>query len=281
MPRLERLVDRALARAWPDQARVRVCGSPIFVVGAPRSGTSMMQHALRAHSRLWGSAESDFLGPLIHSLQDIYERSCRRGPLNWLVRESVSLTEFTGAIGVGVNALYTARSAGKRWVEQTPEYTLFLPQLAEIFPGAMFVFMLRDGRDVAHSLRHFVHPLDHAEACRTWVRWTRAGMEFAASEHGDRLRVVRYAEAVRDPRAELSRVLAFVGERYEEGCAQVIERGPINSSFTTPAVPGRPRWSDWSEDELTEFDGIAGSLLVELGFEADSSWLASPTGQPG
>ena len=69
--------------------------------------------------------------------------------------EDVSREEFLASVGMGINALITSRSGGRRWIDHTPLYTLIVDTLAEVFPGASFIHILRDGREVVHSMLDF------------------------------------------------------------------------------------------------------------------------------
>lgn len=250
---------------------------PVFVLGAPRSGTSMMAHALGQHPELWTGEESDFLTPLLRHARRAWEHGRTRGDLHWLAARGVSWEEFAVWLGMGMNAMYTTRSEGRRWVEQTPQYTLVLPMLADTFPGARFVCMLRDGRSVVHSLAHFVRPVEHEEAARLWARHVRAGLEFASSPRGERLHLARYADVVTDTDAQLARILDFLDlEPHDAPAAFISQREPINSSFAGESArdKARPRWSDWTRDQRESFHAVAGELLIELGFERDASWIA-------
>jgi hypothetical protein len=250
---------------------------PVFVLGAPRSGTSMMAHALGQHPDLWTGEESDFLAPLLRQAEQAWQHGRTRGDLHWLAAGGVSWEEFAAWLGVGMNAMYTSRSDGRRWVEQTPQYTFILPLLADVFPGARFVYMLRDGRSVVHSLRHFVRPVEHEKAARLWARHARAGLDFLDSPHADRLHVARYSTVVTDTGAELARILDFLDLEHDPACAAFItEGGPINSSFEgeSSTDKAQARWGGWTTDERATFHAAAGDLLVRLGFEQDSSWMA-------
>ena len=251
---------------------------PVFVLGAPRSGTSMMAHALGQHPALWTGEESDFLAPLGRAARDAFEHGTRRGSLHWLSAAGVSWEEFAAHLGLGMNALYTTRADGRRWVEQTPAYTVNVELLADLFPGARFVHMLRDGRSVVHSLAHFVRPVPHGEAAALWARFTRAALDFADSPRGDALLIVRYEDVVTDTAAQLDRILGFLDlEPSPDAVAFIAERGPINSSFTgeTSAEKARPRWADWSRTEREVFHAAAGDLLVQLGYEPDGAWVTT------
>lgn len=250
--------------------------APVFVLGAPRSGTSMMAHALGSHPDLWTGEESDFLAPLLREARKAWEGGRTRGDLHWLAAGGVSWEEFAAWLGMGMNAMYTSRSGGRRWVEQTPQYTFVLPLLAAAFPTAQFVYMLRDGRSVVHSLRHFVRPVEHARASDLWARHVRDGLTFKRSDQGHRLHVVRYEQVVRNTEAEVGRILDFLDlPHHHAPVAFIAEDQPINSSFSgeTSHEKARARWADWTKEEREQFHAVAGDLLVELGFADGTGWL--------
>jgi hypothetical protein len=260
---------------------IEVCESPIFVVGAPRSGTSMMQWALRQHPKLWGGQESDYLIPLAAHLREVHDFGSQRGKLHWLSGQKVSLDEFVRFVGLGVNALYTKRAGGRRWVEQTPQYTLHMQQIVKFFPAVAFLFMLRDGRQVVSSLRNFVNPMDHEQACHTWVKFVNEGLSFKRGEHGDSLSIVRYEDVVSRAEETLRAVYDFLGEPFEKKSVEFIETKRINSSFggsTKDALV--PRWLTWTREERRTFDAIAGRLLIELGYASDPSWVEAAPDLP-
>lgn len=279
--RLEQHIGRSTGRTQRDEVSVMgiaVCKDPVFIVGAPRSGTSMMRWAMCQHSGFWGGQESDFLIPLIGALRDVYAFGSTRGRLHWLSGQQVTWPEFLTHIGNGVNSLYMSRSGCRRWIDKSPRYTLHLDEVADMFPGAVFLFMLRDGRQVVESLRHFVNPADHIEACHTWRQFTEAGLAFARSDRGDRMYTVRYPVIVEDTEAEMRRISQFLGVGFEpETVAFIRSRPPINSSFPDrpPAERSHPAWASWSRSERHSFQQIAGDLLIELGFETDSAWIES------
>ncbi len=256
---------------------VEICERPVFVLGAPRSGTSMMQWALRQHPHLWGGQESDYLIPLYKALRDVHEFGSRRERLHWLSGQKVSYEELLRHVGYGINSLYMSRSGGLRWVEQTPQYTLHLDAMRLLFPDAQFLFMLRDGRAVVQSLRKFVNPVEHAEACKIWQRFVEAGRAFAGGPHGDAFRFVSYEGAVRETETELRAVFDFIDEPYEAASTEFITSSrPINSSFSDETSSGQklaPRWAGWTAQERRTFHEIAGETLIEMGFEEDSSWV--------
>jgi hypothetical protein len=256
---------------------------PIFVVGSPRSGTSMMQWALRRHPNLWGGQESDFLAPLVDDLRKAYEFGIRRKGLHWLSGQNVGWPEFMDFVGQGINALYTSRSDGRRWVDQTPQYTIRLEPISLLFPKAQFIVMVRDGRQVVSSLRSFVEPQDIVDGSRTWTEFNEAALHFAARTGNERVIFVRFERIVMHTRSELNRLFDFLGETFsDESLAHIQDRKPMNSSFgvATSAETLTPRWHDWSEDDRATFIAIAGDMLLRLDYERDHSWATAPEPHP-
>lgn len=255
---------------------LQVIDEPVFVLGAPRSGTSMMQWALRDHPNLWGGQESDYLIPLVKALRETHQAGSRRGKLHWLSGQDVSLEEYALHVGYGINSLYTSRSKGLRWVEQTPQYTLHLPAMKLLFPGAKFVFMLRDGRSVVSSLRKFVNPVEHEDACRLWKKFVEAGLSYLDTEGDGDFLVVRYERVVADTEAALHDVFQFLGEADSPKSVDFIKSSaPINSSFAgeASAQKASPRWADWTPEERAIFGEINGDLLRRLKMEPDDAWI--------
>src|SRR5438105_2696188 len=126
-----------------------VCEAPVFIIGSPRSGTSILAWSLAQHSQLWTSTESDVFWHLLaerHAERAYETAAARPDSQDWLRRNDVVEEEFLAHVGLGLNALCASRSEGRRWIDQTPRNTLIAPTLALVFPDALFVHILRDGR---------------------------------------------------------------------------------------------------------------------------------------
>src|SRR5947209_3365345 len=124
-----------LNAAAMSEARVPICGRPIFVIGSPRSGTTILAWSLAQHSQLWTSDESQVLWDLFEGgrMEKNYQRLGRYDG-SWLCKQNIAKEEFLSYLGLGLNAMFTSRSQGKRWVDQTPVYALLAPHLAQMFP---------------------------------------------------------------------------------------------------------------------------------------------------
>jgi len=270
-----------------------ICEHPVFIIGSPRSGTTALARALSRHPALWASHESRFLAPLFGKArpQRIYVDDRDNPPVSWFATNKVSQAEFLGCLGLGINALFTSRSGGRRWIDHTPHYTLFAEQLSELFPGALFLHLLRDGRRVVHSMVHFADMFDESrratvepalpsymsdfgEACRTWSQMVDEGSAFV-DLHPHRSLTVRNELLVVDPVVEFARILEFIDVPSESGPAEWFSANRVNSSFARSGAqvgPGSTApnpWDSWPCDWRKTFREEAGSTLVALGMATE------------
>src|SRR5207253_4877727 len=114
-----------IANHWSALGRTTwqgpICSHPIFIIGSPRSGTTILAWSLAQHNQLWTSDESQILWDLFGDgrLDKNYQRAGRADG-SWLRKQRIEKAEFLCFLGLGLNALYTSRSQGKRWIDQTP-----------------------------------------------------------------------------------------------------------------------------------------------------------------
>ncbi len=126
---------------------------PIFVVGMPRSGTSLVEQILASHPRVFGAGELRLMGDVFKAIPGATEGPGRlRDSLDRLDREGVQ--RLAGRYLDGL----TARDASAdQVVDKMPENLLYLGLIAALFPHARLILCRRDPRDVALScwITHF------------------------------------------------------------------------------------------------------------------------------
>jgi hypothetical protein len=253
-----------------EPREVSLCLSPIFVIGAHRSGTSVLAQSLGRHSMLWFSVEGMFMNALYgpDRLNQIYARATERR-WNWLVRQGVSYEELAEALGLGLNSLYTSRSGGKRWIEKLPENSLMARTLASMFPGSVFVHILRDGRQAVNSNVNRRQPVPSGKtfdlACHAWSKYARAAHDFTIA-YPDRSFTVRYEQLVADPRETFLRIFWFLKVSAENTPLDYLTSERINSSFEAGTdAPSPDPWSIWTDEERQTFLEEAGETMVYVG----------------
>jgi len=259
-----------------------ICTRPVFIIGSPRSGTSILAWSLAQHTRLWTSAESDFLFHLFGKdrFEEALETTLARPDGSWLTKNGVERKELLESLGLGVNALFTSRSVGRRWIDQSPTYTLIADLLAEMFPGASFLHILRDGRQVVASMvssgfdTHWAGSF--AEACRAWSHYVDVAARFCKARPS-RCRTIRLAALAADPSRVFREVLDFLGLAYEDAPAAFFAANRINSSRPEAAPgDGEAVWRSWTPEQQRIFNERASATLLrqEIATEHELAILA-------
>jgi hypothetical protein len=181
------------------------------------------------------------------------------------------------------------RGVGKaRWVEKTPRHIYRVREILRYFPAAKIVLMLRDGRDVACSIRDRYGSLE--AGIDRWIEDNRAGEPFWDNAS---VRVVRYEKLVSEFEPTVRAVFAFVGEAFEEAALRFHEK-PLyyfssriekprevfgennglyrNWQMNQPLFDGRGKWRALAAEEKRLLKDRAGGMLVEYGYASDLNW---------
>ena len=183
---------------------------PIFIIGSPRSGTTLLRLILDSHPRISCGEETHFL----RDLESIVGR-------HW---DLVSTYGIDRAWWLGqIHDLYTrfqaevlARSGKSRWAEKDPTYTLHLDFIEELFPDALYIHLVRDGHDVVASFRDRWGYKSGARAAKSeWARYVRAAQVLGKRLPASRFLEIRYERLVADSETEGRRLFEFLGEPWD------------------------------------------------------------------
>jgi hypothetical protein len=210
--------------------------TPIFIVGAPRSGTTLLRNMLNRHPAIAICRETDFqrlvyarrrafgnIGDLQNRQRLVREYlgtpRVQRLRLNLPELEKTLLREGTSYEGLFAALLrFYAQAHGKRRCgEKTPRHALFTETLCQWYPGARIIHLLRDPRDVVASLLRM--PWADRNVVGNARLWLRSNLAAGRSRHRPQYLMVRYEELVTSPEQEVSRVCGFVGEEF---CAAML-----------------------------------------------------------
>jgi hypothetical protein len=195
---------------------------------------------------------------------------------------SNSPTDLADAVRL-VFRLYARMSGKPRYGDKTPRYVLYLPQLANLFPEARFVHIIRDGRDVTLSLLEKDWGVSNAiEGALFWKQRVEAGREAGRSLGPDRYREIRYESLVDDPEATVRSVCEFIELPFDPAMLRYYERPREEVSRSSPRRGTRKRdgrlrlpptkgLRDWrhqmSKADVAAFEILVGNLLQELGYQ--------------
>jgi Sulfotransferase family len=277
-------------------AKRRSAEAPFFVVGCPRSGTTLVRWMLREHPRLAIPPEAQWIVEAAPPI-DGWSRDLENRVLDEILRHPTYARWPFGETATraivarrgpsryaelveGLFAAYAEREEKPRWGDKTPENVNHIEFLSRLYPDAVFVHVIRDGREVAASL-----------AERGWTTSWLAGKAYwwrdcvtAGRRAGEQLGPRRYCEVrlediVADPEGELRRICAAIGESYTPRMLEYPRRIGEMDSWPTDrrrshrhlAKPPTAGLRDWkagvSAGEQDEVIRICQPLLRELGYE--------------
>ncbi len=289
----------------PGRTTIEICPDPVFIIGAPRSGTTALAKSLAQHSHFWAPNESEIFEDLFKpgsSVDDAYNRGVRYLRPGFITAEAVSKAEFVACIGSGVNALFTQRSRGRRWIDHTVRNTLYAHELGEAFPGARFLNIVRDGRRCVHSTLHYRNRLgkvdanrllpegwlapwarDFREACRIWARFVTAATTFA-TKNPARCLTLNHEDLITSSHDAFERIYAFLDVPAYEVPPAFIKSARINTSFPekrefeTDATREKS-WLHWTLGQKFIFIDEALPAMVECGVftQAEADRLVTDT----
>ena len=191
---------------------------PIFVVGCPRSGTTLLRVILDSHPSISCGPESRFL----YGMRGIEER-------NWstLVGFGLSLDEWHANVRSLFEAFhrrYADHQGKARWADKSPDYALMLDYVDTLYPRSQIVHIVRDPRDVIDAWRRFYGVKSVPRAARAWVRYVRSAHEFAVNHPADRVLELRYEDLVRQPEETLRALFAWLGEPWDDEVLHFADR---------------------------------------------------------
>ncbi len=271
--------------------------SPIFIVGHPRSGTTLLRFLLSSHPRIHIPDETGFIPFLIQegqietdlSLAQVKRIVERIGQLNHLWRGMVKDvpafydTLCEPRLQYLLDAFYRQQIAeygATRWGDKTPVYVRYISTLDRIFPSAQFVHVIRDGRDAALSAQEKWPDrrlyMDTYYLLRNWVKNVESGQTASSYLGPSRYLEVRYERMVQEPQSTLEEVCAFLDESFHPDMlnhstlARRIGPGPQGhvEAMQPISTSSIGRWKTRMPPfDQKMADRLAGQTLLALGYE--------------
>ena len=206
---------------------------PVFLVGYPRSGTTLLQALLATQGDIVTFPETHFFTTLyedggeIHDsinndaanklLNRITEKSGITFDANFLVGiqhsrtpESVPVKDLFEAIVIRL--LPDNAESGCRWLEKTPDHGLYLEQILHFYPKAKFICIVRNPLHAIHSRTKYFTPNVSdplALLSRHWINHIRA-FETFDSHHPGRALLVRYEDLIRATPETIGKICEFL-----------------------------------------------------------------------
>jgi hypothetical protein len=278
--------------------------SPAFIVGVPRSGTTLLAAILSRHPDVCVTSETHFFR-LLHQYPGGWERLVRGWPttavaflkdlhhfhlLNVDAEEIIAKLngpcETPGELFLSLGNAYAEKCGKKYWIEKTPDHLLHLAAIRGCFPGSKIIHILRDGRDVALSLSKV--PWANDGFLQNVYRWSHeldaASFFFAADKA---FVMIRYEDLISSPEETVRKVCDFLGIDFARTMLtpdgsenRLIEKGRLWKENVEKPIDGRNqgKWRKESSQGLQQASAMLfGAALRRWGYAASPLRDSRPT----
>jgi hypothetical protein len=271
---------------------------PVFIIGAPRSGTSMLFSILRRSRDLtsWLTGES----------HEVWERDFHPALTGWKSNALQADEPNVAAAQRIRRSFFLAAGSRKRFIDKTPRNALRVGFIDALFPDAQFVFLTRDGRENVNSLinawrteRYRTYALERPHSipgvAPSWWKftlyegwkldtsgplevvcakqWAHSYDHALASLQGidsSRWLKVAYEDIVDDPVAASRDVTSFLGLEFEDSVRSQAELSRTNPRNTvTP--PERGKWRRENPREIEAIVPLIASTMRALGYDLEDA----------
>lgn len=270
-----------------------------FIMGSKRGGTTLLRLMLNRHSGIAVPPESHFIIPLTRrfspgqmlSRQDLKEAAAIvishprfsswkvSGAAVEMLSEKLATPGRLADFISGVFTLQLASTGKSAWGEKTPEYIDIIPELQQLYPGAKFICLSRDGRDVSASLK--------AQGWEGWTVYQRARywqrcisqMQELQQHLPAQCLMIRYEDLVLQQQQEMEKITTFLGLPYEAGMldfnndfaanitALELQHGVHNKLHRKPVAGDVYRWQENIKPAAVwKFEAVAYAGLKAMGY---------------
>ncbi len=254
--------------------------SPVFILGCPRSGTTLLSELLSPTT--YGSPVETHFIPKYFKKLDHYGNIEQKDNFTRLIKDILSerpvmqwkldidIEKFHSELDVceyseivhKLCMMYFEHKGKTSWGDKTPHYILDSDIIYRLFPDAKYLYIVRDGRDVALSLLKKLWGPNNVYACAEYWKQCNAETDtLALMRKHDRVFELTYEGLLDQPSKVVEKIYMFLGEPYsEESVKSLIEK--IN----------RINFNKWKKemkpDEVRLFETMASNTLKRFGYEA-------------
>jgi tetratricopeptide (TPR) repeat protein len=215
-------LENLFTQSWMESpGRGHDSDAPIFVVGQPRTGTTLVERIITAHSQVHSAGELKQFGNAVRRL------SRYSAP----ARFSAELAEGAARVDVeqlGKMYMQTTRTVAgdaPRFVDKLPTNFLFVPLILKALPNAKIVHLRRNSMDACFSSYKqlfadaYPHSYDQEEMARHHARYYRL-METWRERFGDRYFEVAYEDVAGSLEPNARALIDFLGLPWEDACLE-------------------------------------------------------------
>ena len=238
--------------------------APVFLVGAPRSGTTMLAVLLDRHSNIAMPPETQFYSKFVpefegniqdKSSEEIVNSALEFHRIKDLKLENEIVLSCFRKYGKTFPSLlrailetYALKQGKLHPGEKSPRHLEHAQTILNSYPLAKIVCILRDGRDMVQSMLKVPwtdseNPRSLGKYCVRWTDYCQLAIKFVR-QYPTRFILVKYENILINPEEELKKLCEFIGEKFEPT--------QLNPDFNSAVVPD---WeNNWKKKALLGLD---------------------------
>lgn len=267
---------------------------PFFIVGAQRSGTTLLRLILNAHSDVAIPEEARFLTPLLtkrYMLQSISGKDLERAIKYLRANEQFRLwnydkQDFFNYLepkeSIELSALISkmfqsyAESEGKHYWGDKSLFFDVIEQLDCLFPHSLFINIVRDGRDVFSSWRKMDNSKGHSAVIALDWKYKMSKIDDSLKYlPSNRKITIRYEDLLSSPEEIIKNICQFIGVSFEENMLNFYKSshnyiGDHHSKLIFNAIDNSntEKWKTMlSNSEIRHYEILNGEILRKYGYE--------------
>ncbi|MBM9538528.1 sulfotransferase [Desulfobulbus alkaliphilus] len=285
-----------------NQVTIGAPFEPVFIVGAPRSGTTMLAVLLDRHPRIAIPPETQFFTDFLPDTKKAEQATSHQHKLNAALahpRLRDLELEFDEVLPLFQRCqntyedlfrtlleAYARKKGAVRVGEKSPKHIEHVPNLLHTFPRAKVICIVRDGRDVVHSLLKVPwaepnNPRRFGLFCAEWNEYARMALHYKMNIPATQFILVRYEDILRTPEASLKALCSFINESYTpemltpQQHTEAVPSWEMEWKSKASQVLDPERVEAWrrhpDERVIWRMNAMMGSLLREFGYAKPSS----------
>lgn len=239
-----------------------------FIVGYPRSGTTLTASLVSRHSKVYIPAETHYFRNFVQQtngtstsevLYEYFINNTRLKDLNIPneILKGIIEDNFPNKPEILASTLnYLARKNNKQVIgEKTPGHILNYKTIVSAYPDTKFIIVMRDGRDcVLSNIKEkwtYRNPKKHAAEWNYYI----AHYNDLISKYPDKAIIVKYENLIENPEQEIKKIMEFIGLEYEDSqlteskCASVIPQWENEWKAKANTPPDKTNKYKWKKNK--------------------------------
>jgi hypothetical protein len=263
---------------------------PVFIIGAPRSGTSLLRALLNRHPSI-GLCDETYYFYYVYSRRRAFGDLSRPTNRQRLIDQYLA-THRIRRLGLDLNELnktlmaegesysafflalirFYSRSQGKSvYGEKTPHHAYYVDQLNHWYPDGKILYLIRDPRDVVASLLKMPWASQNVLTnARLWLKCTAGALSCRERES---CLLVGYERLVDQPEAGLKEICKFIGVDYSPLMLEPDDSAGVSEWWFQRAqtAPSKDRLGVWRQQlnnrQIALIESVAQPIMEAFGYE--------------